>query len=386
MVYRLMYYIVNVLLRVYFRRIYIDGLSNIPKDKALMIVCNHPMGFVEPILMACLFPIDLNFLVRGDLFENKLLKRFLLATHQIPIYRFKDGFSSLRNNQETMNYVVEVMKKKEALVIFIEGSTDMVMHLRPFKKGMARMALQSLEADPNLEILVLPVGMTFSKGFMPLSEVAISVGKSFSINELIKGETERDNISLISDTAYVAIKEHMVHLTNRQDEAVVQSHWDLHNASKDPAFFPRAVKESGFIKDLKELEMSLNDTELHDEKVKSILNQRKELNIKLPKAMVSGKKNYLGAILAFIPGILGMVLYFIPIGTSFFLQKKLVKQKEFVSAVIIASGGVFSLIWIIVIFILTWIFLGTLNAVLALFLFFVSGICALYLLDFRQRI
>ena len=153
-----------------------------------------------------------------------------------------------------------------------------------------------------------------------------SSGKSFSINEIIKGEPERDNISLISDTAYVAIKKHMVHLTNRKDEAVVQSQWDLHNASKDPAFFPRAVKESGFIKDLKELEMSLNDSELHDVKVKSILDRHKELNTKLPKAMVSGKKNYLGASLALMPGILGMVLYFIPIGASLFLQKKLAEQ------------------------------------------------------------
>src|SRR5690606_17363187 len=102
MVYRFFYYLANVAIRIFYRRIYINGLENIKDNQAYFISSNHPAGFMEPIIMACLFPIDLHFLVRGDLFKNPFLRWILVSTHQIPIFRMKDGFTNLRNNKETV--------------------------------------------------------------------------------------------------------------------------------------------------------------------------------------------------------------------------------------------------------------------------------------------
>jgi 1-acyl-sn-glycerol-3-phosphate acyltransferase len=48
MVYRIIYYFANIILRVYYRKIHVYGLDTIPKDKPLLIVSNHPSGFLEP--------------------------------------------------------------------------------------------------------------------------------------------------------------------------------------------------------------------------------------------------------------------------------------------------------------------------------------------------
>lgn len=47
MVYRI-YYFANIILRVYYRKIHVYGLDTIPKDKPLLIVSNHPSGFLSP--------------------------------------------------------------------------------------------------------------------------------------------------------------------------------------------------------------------------------------------------------------------------------------------------------------------------------------------------
>ncbi len=52
--------------------------------------------------MDCFFPKDLPFLVRGDIFNNPVLLPLLRSTNQIPIFRFRDGFSKLRENSQTM--------------------------------------------------------------------------------------------------------------------------------------------------------------------------------------------------------------------------------------------------------------------------------------------
>ncbi|HPK09706.1 MAG TPA: 1-acyl-sn-glycerol-3-phosphate acyltransferase, partial [Saprospiraceae bacterium] len=126
MFYSFLRVLANIVIRLYYRRIYISGLENIPTDKPVMIASNHPNGFLEPIIMACIWPRDLSFLVRGDLYDNKFLQPLLKATNEIPIYRFKDGFASLRNNQKTIQTVVDQLKASRHIIIFIEGGTEAV--------------------------------------------------------------------------------------------------------------------------------------------------------------------------------------------------------------------------------------------------------------------
>ncbi|MCB0691868.1 MAG: 1-acyl-sn-glycerol-3-phosphate acyltransferase [Saprospiraceae bacterium] len=180
MFYSFLRVLANIVIRLYYRRIYISGLENIPTDKPVMIASNHPNGFLEPIIMACIWPRDLSFLVRGDLYDNKFLQPLLKATNEIPIYRFKDGFASLRNNQKTIQTVVDQLKASRHIIIFIEGGTEAVKYLRPFKKGMARMAYQATKSDESLDIQILPSGINFTDGKKFRSDVFLNIGNPIS--------------------------------------------------------------------------------------------------------------------------------------------------------------------------------------------------------------
>src|SRR5690606_7108683 len=155
MLYSILRVIVGFSLKIYFRKIDISGIEHLKPGKAQIIASNHPSGFLEPLIMACFFPRDLYFLVRGDLFENKIIKYFLEATHQIPIYRFKDGFSKLRNNADSIQAATDVLVKNKCLLIFVEGGTKSIKKLRPLQKGFVRMASEAVQKNPQIDLEIL---------------------------------------------------------------------------------------------------------------------------------------------------------------------------------------------------------------------------------------
>jgi hypothetical protein len=276
------------------------------------------------------------------------------------------------------------MRKRQALVIFAEGSTEMVMQLRPLKKGMGRMAIQSLEADGTLDIKVLPVGMTFIRGFSPLSEVVIDVGEAFSIKELLDQHVGEDQISVISSKAHSEMSNLLLNLDDRNNEDMVRMWMDIYNYKSDPNFFPRVVKNSDLPSLLKNVESKLNGKD--KEWIDRNKTKHAALKSKLALAMVAGRKNYLGFFLMLIPGLVGLIYFFIPIKCALMLQRKMVKQKEFISAIIIAAGGAFTLSWFLISFILLVMIFPWYFTLLFMGAAFLCGISALYLLDFKMRI
>jgi len=188
MVYKFLRIIVKWLLKVYFRKIYLTGAENIPKEGPVLITANHPDGFTEPLLLACFLKRPLHFLVRGDLFKNPFLEPVLVSTNQIPIFRSKDGFSNLRNNEKSLEKVVNLLSKGIALLVFAEGSTKLVKRIRPIQKGTAKIAFQTLEQHPGLPLQLVPVSLYYTEQVTFRSEVIISIGEPISINDYFEDE------------------------------------------------------------------------------------------------------------------------------------------------------------------------------------------------------
>ena len=155
MVYKFLRILATIACKVYFKKIHITGLDSVPQDGPLLIACNHPNGFAEPILVSCFLPRILHFLVRGDVFNIKPLKPLLIHTNQIPIFRSKDGFSNLRNNNKSFEAVIENLSQDAAILIFVEGTTQLTKRLRPLKKGMSKLAFMAKDEFPDLKINVL---------------------------------------------------------------------------------------------------------------------------------------------------------------------------------------------------------------------------------------
>lgn len=362
MIYRILFYFANIVIRIYYRRIHVTGLKSIPKNKPLIIVSNHPNGFLEPIIMACLFPIELHFLVRGDLFEKKSLKWLLTSTNQVPIYRFKDGIAALRNNQKTIAKTVEVLSQNKAIIIFAEGSTDANWYLREFKKGMARMAFQCLDENQDLDLQILPVGITFQKSSSPGSEVILNVGEAFSVRPFYvkKAKEAKDQMDNLTAHTYDEIRKLIVHVEEKVTKDEILQSWTNYSSIFHNGYLPRVTK----------------DVEIF-EKIQNKNNGYK-----------NRKKDFFSHVqntLFFLLGIPGFIFWFVPVFAGKLITKKFVKQEEFISSVNASSTAILCVIYTLICFVVFSISFGMINTLLILTSMTISGVLMHAAWEFRNR-
>ena len=130
------------------------------KNGPLLLASNHPNSFLDAIIFDILFEQPIWSLARGDVFKNKLISRVLGSLKMFPVYRVSEGVENLNSNYETFKSCKALFRKKGIVLIFSEGKCINEWHLRPLKKGTARLAISSWEENIPLE--VLPVGINYS--------------------------------------------------------------------------------------------------------------------------------------------------------------------------------------------------------------------------------
>ena len=168
--------IVKVALHVYFSKIKVYGKEKIPKGKAVLIVSNHQNALIDPILIATHTNLKPHFLTRASVFKKSLVAKLLDFIRMIPIYRVRDGINNMEKNNETFDKSVNILLEKGSIVIFAEGNHSNQRNLRPLKKGFARIAYQTLEKDPDLDLVILPVGINYSNHRFSGSKVSLVFG------------------------------------------------------------------------------------------------------------------------------------------------------------------------------------------------------------------
>jgi hypothetical protein len=89
-----------------------------------------------------------------------MITKILTAFNMLPVYRVSEGVENLEQNYATFEACQEIFKKNGIVLIFSEGSCINEWHLRPLKKGTARLALAAWQQNIPLE--VLPLGINYS--------------------------------------------------------------------------------------------------------------------------------------------------------------------------------------------------------------------------------
>jgi 1-acyl-sn-glycerol-3-phosphate acyltransferase len=130
------------------------------KEGPLLIASNHPNSFLDAIIVATLFKNPVYSLARGDAFAGKVITKILSSFNMLPVYRVSEGVENLENNYATFEACQDIFKKDGIVLIFSEGRCINEWHLRPLKKGTARLAIAAWQQDIPLEIL--PLGINYS--------------------------------------------------------------------------------------------------------------------------------------------------------------------------------------------------------------------------------
>ncbi len=158
---------------------------NLPKDAPVLLTLNHPGGFIDACVIAAYFPRPLFCLTRGDFFKKGIVTRFLNATHQIPIFRAEDGMKSLRNNKQTFSRCFETLVENKVLLIFPESWAIPEKKLRKLYNGAARIMFGTHEEYPDLNPVIVPVGVTFTDASLFGRDVFFRYGKPISVEKYL---------------------------------------------------------------------------------------------------------------------------------------------------------------------------------------------------------
>lgn len=154
----------------------------------LLIAANHPNSFLDAIILDSIFKSPIYSLARGDAFAGKLISKILISLNMLPVYRVSEGVENLENNFATFNACQKLFEQNKVVLIFSEGKCINEWHLRPLKKGTARLALKAWQNDIPLK--VLPLGINYSSFRFFGKNMMLNFGNIISQNDFKEGNSE----------------------------------------------------------------------------------------------------------------------------------------------------------------------------------------------------
>ncbi|WP_339865461.1 1-acyl-sn-glycerol-3-phosphate acyltransferase [uncultured Algoriphagus sp.] len=211
-----MQYLINEFLRIlvkislkgYFNKIVIEGKENIPKNTPILLVANHQNALIDPLLLATHTGLKPSFLTRASVFKKSFVAKLLNFIHMLPVYRVRDGFSTIQQNQTTFDQTYEVLRGNGTVIIFAEGSHSLIRNLRPLSKGFTRIAFGLKEKYPEVTPVILPVALDYSAHKRSGSIARVTIGK------VIPVDMPAAKSGLLTKSVQVALKNLVVEIPN----------------------------------------------------------------------------------------------------------------------------------------------------------------------------
>ena len=181
-IYIFLRFLIKIALHLYYKRIVVEGVENIPKNQPVILVANHQNALIDPLVVGAHIPIRPYFLTRAAVFKNPIAAYLLDLVQMLPVYRVLDGFSTIPQNQRTFQKTNQVLQQNGSVLIFSEGNHSTVRNIRPLSKGFTRMAYGAIAECPELNPVIVPIGLQYSAHKKSGSLVKISVGKPIPVD------------------------------------------------------------------------------------------------------------------------------------------------------------------------------------------------------------
>ncbi len=160
MLYSIVKIIARLAIKIYCRNIIVNKKEILQHNGPLLLAVNHPNSFLDAVIFCTLFDKPVYSLARGDAFKNNFFAKVLYSLKLLPVYRVSEGVENLEENYKTFEECKKIFKQNGIVLIFSEGRCVNEWHLRPLKKGTARLAISSWQ--DGIDLKVLPVGINYS--------------------------------------------------------------------------------------------------------------------------------------------------------------------------------------------------------------------------------
>ena len=202
---------------IYCRDIQIHNKAMLRSDGPLLIAANHPNSFLDAIIVATLFRQPVHSLARGDAFANDLYSKLLQKFKMLPVYRISEGAQNLEHNYKTFDDCKNIFRKNGIVLIFCEGGCTNEWHLRPLKKGTARLAITSWE--DGIPLKVIPLGINYSSFYNFGKNVQLNFGTIITQKDIDEGAYGK-RISLFNTNLQTQLQQLVIEIDKTNPAAI----------------------------------------------------------------------------------------------------------------------------------------------------------------------
>jgi glycerol-3-phosphate O-acyltransferase/dihydroxyacetone phosphate acyltransferase len=206
---RIIVTVLRFTLRIYFRRIEIAGLENVPQKSPAIFVLNHPNALVDPVFLLCLVPRKVCFLAKAPLFRMPVIGYLVRALDALPAYRHQDQGADVSKNEETFAAARRLLASGATIGICPEGASHDDTSMRPIKTGAARIALGAVSTGEVRDLKIVPAGLYYTSKTTFRSAALLYFGKPIEVTPVAleaNGELPRTPVRELSSQIESAMR------------------------------------------------------------------------------------------------------------------------------------------------------------------------------------
>jgi len=173
---------ISFLLNMFFRRIEVAGLENIPAEGGGVLVCWHPNGWIDGAVIATNFPQPLVAAGRHGIMNMPILGWMMRRCGVLPVYRDQDVTADFSDderksrNRATIEVLAQAVAGGSFAIIFPEGRSHDDPFPHPLKTGAAHLYYRAVEQSPpgSPAVCIIPLALHYNKKSIWGSQVLLT--------------------------------------------------------------------------------------------------------------------------------------------------------------------------------------------------------------------
>ncbi|HOX78844.1 MAG TPA: 1-acyl-sn-glycerol-3-phosphate acyltransferase [Bacteroidales bacterium] len=375
--------------RMYYRKFSVVNRERIPHNGPVIFAANHQNALMDALAVIFSTRRQVVFLARADIFRKKYMARILYFLKILPVYRIRDGFHAVDQNNEVFPEIIGVLKRNRPAGLFPEGNHLGEKRLRPLKKGAARLALQAEEAnDFTLGVTIVPVGLDYSNYYNAGSDLLVVFGNPIPAlayrEEYLRNPAQA--VSHMTTDLATELRKVMLDIRSEENYSVIheavkmygpveRKRRKLRNNPYNLFLIKKELAENLMVKE-KGLETLREELASYHAKLPALGIRDSQITSK-----IENRKSKIGTFIALflLPiHLYGIVLNYIPYGLPIFLARN-IKDRHFLGSVRFGAGLLLFFTWYLLLFITSiFIFHNIFYAAVFMVSVSLTGLCAFY--------
>lgn len=267
----------------HYQRTVIRGCENLPKDGAYIIAPCHQNALMEPMAVLAAQNHRVVFLARADIFQKPTIRAILTFLKILPVYRIRDGKSSLSKNEEIFAQSKQVLLDRVPLCLMAEGRHNNRHQLLPLVKGMFRIAGETQRALGDTPLYIVPTGIDFDHYERPYSNLIVDIGQPIAVQPFMEQFEADEAVALnqMRERLTVALKQQMHHVESKEHYEEVYALCHILNRDWRKAKHRSNTAWNRFVtrREIAQHYNALEQSEQVSDSQQSILNSQKYLDI-----------------------------------------------------------------------------------------------------------